>query len=172
MLQSPSSTNLMISLPPVEIFGSLSLRPQLFPMGYLWSEGIYDSNLSFLKHSSLCHLLVRFKVKNFWTWKFQKGPRKIFQFFPKLKLNNFSTNCWLNVYEFFMSLVGGCMWIVSTLLYKTVQFTLDWSKLHFWSRINFIFLLSMCLGKTRPHAKFQVSSLNILSWRPVFVIEI
>ena len=49
---------------------------------------------------------------------------------------------------------------------------LDCSKLHFWSRINFIFFLSMCLGKTRPHAKFQVSSLNILSWRPVFVIEI
>ena len=51
-------------------------------------------------------------------------------------------------------------------------YPLDCSKLYFWSQINFIFFLSMCLGKTRPHAKFQVSSLNILSWRPVFVIEI
>ena len=49
---------------------------------------------------------------------------------------------------------------------------LECSTLHFLSRIMLNFLYSMCIGKTRPHAKFQVSSLNILSRPPFFGIEI
>ena len=37
------------------------------------------------------------------------------------------------------------------------------------SQIEPLFLYSMCMGEIRSHAKFQVSSFNILEWQPLFV---
>ena len=47
--------------------------------------------------------------------------------------------------------------------------TLGWSNFSKSSQIEPPFLYSMCMGDTRSHTKFQVSSLNILEWRPLFV---
>ena len=48
-------------------------------------------------------------------------------------------------------------------------YRLGWSKFSKSSQIEPLFLYSMCIGDTRFHTKFQVSSLNILEWPPLFV---
>ena len=71
-------------------------------------------------------------------------------------------------------------WIIPTLtLYKysvtlpttqqILSFPVGWSNFSKSSQIEPPFLYSMCMGDTRSHTKFQVSSLNILEWRPLFV---
>ena len=49
--------------------------------------------------------------------------------------------------------------------------TIDWGvkKLFFFSWIEPVFLYGMCIGHTRSHVKFQTSSLNDLTWPPLFV---
>ena len=47
-------------------------------------------------------------------------------------------------------------------------YSLGWSKLTFWSRIEPLFFSSMSIGHTRPHTKFQCSGLNILKMQPLF----
>ena len=44
-----------------------------------------------------------------------------------------------------------------------------WANFSKSSQIEPLFLYSMCMGKIRSHAKFQVSSFNILKWQPLFV---
>ena len=46
---------------------------------------------------------------------------------------------------------------------------LGWANFSKSSQIEPLFLYSMCMGKIRSHAKFQVSSFNILKWQPLFV---
>ena len=48
-------------------------------------------------------------------------------------------------------------------------FTLGWANFSKSSQIEPLFLYSMCMGKIRSHAKFQVSSFNILKRQPLFV---
>ena len=44
-----------------------------------------------------------------------------------------------------------------------------WANFSKSSQIEPLFLYSMCMGKIRSYAKFQVSSFNILKWQPLFV---
>ena len=55
------------------------------------------------------------------------------------------------------------------LVQTTVGLALCWANFSKSSQIEPLFLYSMCLGKIRSNAKFQVSSFNIVKWQPLFV---
>ena len=76
----------------------------------------------------------------------------------------------LSLYDNSITTIQGTL----PLMRATVQCecVVECSKLQFFSRIILNFFSRMCFGKTRLHAKFEVSSLKILARPPVFVIEI
>ena len=87
---------------------------------------------------------------------------------------DFSFNCqsvsWLQAYlllELFCSTLlagtsGKCLLVLGVA-------RVGWTNFSKSSQIEPIFLHSMCIGDTRSHTKFQVSDLNILMWRSLFV---
>ena len=52
---------------------------------------------------------------------------------------------------------------------KLYHYVLGWANFSKSSQIKPLFLYSICMGKIRSHAKFQVSSSKDLTWPPLFV---
>ena len=68
------------------------------------------------------------------------------------------SSCSTNSHRFEKFLIRYCKW-----------YSIGWANFSKSSQIEPLFLYSMCMGKIRSHAKFQVSSFNILKWQPLFV---
>ena len=62
-----------------------------------------------------------------------------------------------------------CHIFILYILFRKNGQSLGWANFSKSSQIEPLFLYSMCMGKIRSHAKFQVSSFNILKWQPLFV---
>ena len=114
-------------------------------MGYCWAgDDSYDKWMFWLwSVSAVCPVVVMMT-----PIQCDQGGTRHHQLLSFRYCSNFHEKDWTNL---------NTWWI------------LGWSNFSKCSQIEPPFLYSMCMGDTRSHTKFQVSSLNILEWRPLFV---